>query len=84
MPGYDSNLDQKLFSKAWEQDGVRLTVSVFSYNKGTQKLQVSRENVDEEGNARFSKLGRMTQGELEGVLPYMKEALEFMQKNPGA
>ena len=81
MP-YDSNLDEKLFSKAWETDEVRLSVNVFSYNKGTKKLQISRENKNEEGDPRFAKLGRLTLEELESILPLLQEAVSFMQKNP--
>jgi hypothetical protein len=83
MP-YDQSLDEKLFSKSWESEGVRLTVSVFSYNKGTPKVQISRENIGEEGESRFAKLGRMTQDELAGVLPFLKEALDQMEKSPSA
>ena len=74
MP-YDASMDQKVFSKVWEKDGVRLSVNVYSYNKGAKKLQISRENVDEEGGGRFSKLGRLTREELEGILPLLQEAV---------
>ncbi len=74
MP-YDSSLDQKLFSKEWESESTRLVVSVFSYNGGQKKLQISRENKDAEGEYRFSKLGRMTREELAGILPHLQEAL---------
>ncbi len=77
MP-YDASLDKKLFSKEWEDDGGRLVVSVFSYNAGTKKLQISRETRDAEGEFRFAKLGRMTKPELEAVLPYLNEALQHM------
>ena len=43
MP-YDSNLDECLFSKSWETESERLTASVYSYNKGQKKLQITREN----------------------------------------
>lgn len=77
MP-YDASLDEKLFSKSWEGEGTRVTVSVYSYNKGTKKLQISRENYDGEGNPRFAKLGRLTQGELQAILPFLQEALGQM------
>ncbi|HTL70677.1 MAG TPA: hypothetical protein VL404_05240 [Candidatus Eisenbacteria bacterium] len=75
MP-YDSSLDQKLFSKEWEVEGARLVVSVFSYNGGTKKVQISRENQNAEGEYRFSKLGRLTKEELEGILPLLQEAVK--------
>jgi hypothetical protein len=77
MP-YDSSLDNQLFSKSWENEGQKVTVSVYSYNSGPKKLQISREAVDAEGNPRFSKLGRMTKEEIQGILPFLQEALAHM------
>ncbi len=78
MP-YDSALDQQLFSKSIEtQAGGKITVSVHSYNNGAKKLQIIRANTDEEGNARFAKLGRLTKEEAQNVLPIMQEALGHM------
>ena len=77
MP-YDASLDEALFSKSWENDSERLTVSVYSYNKGPKKLQITRENRDQEGGFRFTKLGRMSKQEIENVLPLIQEALGFM------
>ena len=48
MP-YDPNMDESLFSKAWESEAGRISVSVYSYNKGIKKLQITRENRDGEG-----------------------------------
>ena len=73
MP-YDSSLDESLFSKSWENETGRLTVSVFSYNKGTKKLQITRENRDPQGEFRFAKLGRMTKEEITALLPLLQEA----------
>lgn len=78
MPGYDSNLDERLFSKSVEDEAKRLTVSIYSYNQGAKKLQITRENRDAQGDFRFAKLGRMAKEELEGVLPLMQEALKHM------
>ncbi len=77
MP-YDSNLDKKLFSKAWEHERGRISVSVWSYNDGPKKIQITRENKDREGVFRFTKLGRLTKEETEAVVPLMKAALEEM------
>ncbi|MFH1878359.1 MAG: hypothetical protein ABH883_06090 [Candidatus Omnitrophota bacterium] len=77
MP-YEKELDECLFSKFWETEGERLTVSVYSYNKGTKKLQLNRENVNAQGEYRFAKLGRMTKEEVEAVLPLIQEALQNM------
>lgn len=77
MP-YDSSLDETLFSKSWETEALRLTVSVHSYNKGAKKLQINRENRNMEGEFRFTKLGRMTKEETEAIFPLIQEAIKFM------
>lgn len=77
MP-YDKSLDECLFSKNWETDTGRLVVSVFSYNKGMKKLQISRENKTQDDEFRFAKLGRMTKEEVEAVLPFIQESLQHM------
>lgn len=78
MP-YDPNLDERLFSKAWETDGGKIVVSVHSYNHGTKKLQLTRENAGTDGETRFAKLGRMTKEEVQGILPFIQEALKQME-----
>ena len=77
MP-YDSSLDEQLFSKSWEADATKITVSVYSYNNGPKKLQITRENRDANGNFRFTKLGRIAKDELEAILPSIQEALASM------
>jgi len=77
MP-YDSSLDESLFSKSWESDIQRLTVSVYSYNSGAKKLQITRENRGPEGDFRFTRLGRMNKEEAEAILPIIQEALGHM------
>ena len=77
MP-YDRNLDESLFAKSYEADMDRVTVSVYSYNQGAKKLQITRENKNDEGNFRFTKLGRMTKSEVEGILPLVTEAINSM------
>lgn len=76
---YDSNLDNQLFARSIETEaGSRITVSVYSYNNGPLKLQITRENKDEEGNYKFAKLGRLNKGEVEEILPLINEALTHM------
>ena len=77
MP-YDSSLDESLFSKPEETESGRLTVSVYSYNKGAKKLQISRETRDAEGGFKFAKLGRMAKDEIEVILPHIQEAIKYM------
>jgi hypothetical protein len=74
MP-YDSNLDERLFSKSWETDSDRLSVSIYSYNQGTKKLQINRERKNKDGELKFAKLGRLTKEEMEAILPLIQEAL---------
>ena len=77
MP-YDGSLDEQLFSNSWEGEGTKITVSVYSYNKGAKKLQITRENQTNEGEYRFTKLGRLAKEETEGILPLIQEALTKM------
>ncbi len=77
MP-YDSSLDEQLFSKSLDTEDGRITVSVYSYNNGAKKLQIVRENKDPEGNLRFAKMGRLTKIEIEGILPFIQEAITNM------
>ena len=77
MP-YDSSLDEKIFEKSWEDETTRINVTVYSYNKGAKKLQITRENRNPEGEFRFTKLGRIDKEELENILPHIQEALKHM------
>ena len=74
MP-YDSSLDKQSFTKSWEGEGTKISVSVYSYNNGPKKIQISRENYTADGEPRFAKLGRLTKDELEAILPNLQEAL---------
>lgn len=75
---FDPNLDKKLFSETKEIEMTRITVSVNQYNEGEKKLQISRENRNQDGEWKFAKLGRMFKDEVEVVLPLMQKALESM------
>ena len=77
MP-YDSSLDERLFSKSWEDEGGKIVISIHSYNKGPKKLQIAREIKDRMGNATFAKLGRLSKEEIQGILPLIQEALAIM------
>ena len=75
---FDKSLDKALFSESVEFESTKITVSVFSYNEGTPKLQISRENKSAEGELRFSKLGRMIKEEVEAVLPLIEKSKAFL------
>jgi hypothetical protein len=77
---FDKNLDKELFSETKEFEMTRITVGVFSYNGGTPKLQISRENRSQDGEWSFAKAGRMQKDEVEAVLPIMQKALFAMDK----
>ncbi len=77
MP-YDSSLDKQLFTQSWEDQGSKISVSIYSYNNGPKKLQISRESQNAEGEWRFGKLGRMTKEEFQAILPFLQEALKNM------
>ena len=73
MP-YDKELDECVFTKSWENDVERMTASIYSYNKGTKKLQLTKEYKNSQGGYGFGKLGRLTKEEIEALLPLIKEA----------
>ncbi len=77
MP-YNSSLDQKHFSKSFEKESGRITVSLYSYRNGPKKLQLTREMKDKEGNFSYVKLGRLSKDEIEAILPLINEALAAM------
>lgn len=74
---FDKSLDKELFGETVEFETTRLRVSVFSYNDGTPKLQISRENRNMETNDwTFSKMGRLVKAEVEAILPLIEKAKE--------
>jgi len=77
MP-FDKELDKEIYSETAEFEKTKIKVGVFSYNDGTPKIQITRENMNAAGEPRFAKLGRMTKEEAEKVIPLMQKALENM------
>ena len=75
---FNKDLDKVIFSEIIAFETSRITVGVFSYNDGEKKLQVSRENMDQDGKWAFAKLGRMFKDEVEKVIPAMEKALKHM------
>jgi len=74
---FDKSLDKELFGETVKFETTKLRVSVFSYNDGTPKLQISREVLDQNtAEYKWSKLGRMLKEEVEAVIPIMQKALE--------
>jgi hypothetical protein len=77
MP-YDINLDKQVFAKSLDTEEGKVNVSVFSYNNGPKKLQITREVKNRDGQLTFTRLGRLSKEEAEGILPFIKEALNQM------
>ncbi len=77
MP-YDSSLDEQLFAKSFDTNNGRLTVSIYSYNGGQKKIQISRETRDKMDNLKFAKLGRVSKDEAESLIPVLQEAISSM------
>lgn len=77
MP-YDPSLDVSSFKEVKEFEDTRITVGVHSYNNGPKKMQLSRENRNQNEEWRFAKLGRMNKEEAQEVIPLMKKAVESM------
>jgi len=75
---FDKELDKELFSESVDFDKSTITVAVFSYNNGTAKLQLSRQNKNADGELTFAKLGRMNKEEVEKVMPLMEKAKKFL------
>ena len=77
MP-YDQSLDVETFKETKEFEKTRVTIGVFSYNGGAKKLQLTRENLDQNEQWRFAKLGRLTKEEAREIIPIMLRAAEKM------
>lgn len=75
---FDKNLDKEIFSETIQFETSRITVGVFSYNDGEKKLQISRENMSQNGEWSFAKLGRMFKDEAENIIPVMEKAFKYM------
>ena len=77
MP-YEKSLDVESFKEVKEFNDTRISVGVFSYNNGEKKLQISRENKDQNEEWRFAKLGRMNKQEAKDIIPVIMKAVENM------
>jgi len=76
---FDKSLDKELFKELIEFETTRINVSVFSYNEGTPKLQLTRENLNtSSGEFRFTKLGRLAKEEVEKLVPVIQKAISHM------
>ena len=72
---YDKSKDKVVFTESVEFERDRITVSVFEYNEGESKIQISREKKYVKTGYRFSKLGRLTGEEAKKVLEILQKIL---------
>lgn len=75
---FDKNLDKEIFAETASFETTKIKVGVYSYNDGEKKLQISRENMNQNGEWSFAKAGRMFKDEVEAILPLIKKALGHM------
>ncbi len=84
MPGFDPALDKEIYSEEVTVGNNKFKVSVMSYNDGEHKLQISRERINQSGDATFAKLGRLNFDEITAVFPLIQNVKTFMEKNKPA
>jgi len=77
MP-FDKSLDVKIFSQEHDFEGTRVSVGVYQYSQGEKKVQITRQNVNKQGELGFTKLGRLRKEEAEAIIPSLQKAIEFM------
>ena len=65
MP-FDASLDKEIAKEEKEYESTKIAVAIMSYNEGQQKVQISRQNRNDNGWM-FSKLGRLTAQEAKDV-----------------
>lgn len=79
MAGFDKTLDVEVFGEEANFETTKIRVSVMCYNEGQKKLQISRENLNEEsGDWRWSKLGRLSKDETKAVIPLLEKVAAKM------
>ena len=77
--GFEKEKDKQLFEKVVNCGMFNIIVSVYQYNEGIPKLQLSRQKLQEGKDPMFQKLGRMSWGEIDEILPAITEAMVVMK-----
>ena len=67
--GFDKSLDFEIFCESVSVGTTRFKIAIYSYNKGSPKLQIIREFQQINGQYTISRLGRMTHEEVEAIFP---------------
>jgi len=78
MSRYREDLDRKIFSKTWVGKNWQIEVTVYSYQGGRPKLQLTRQKATRSQHRPYAKLGRLSRDELDGIMPFLQEALHHM------
>lgn len=83
--GYNQNKDKliKLFERKVEGENLKLAsllLSVFQYNSGPPKLQVTRSFDKADGTIGYGKMGRLTIEEVEWIKENIDSIISVMQK----
>ena len=76
MP-YDATLDKEIKREEKDFGTTKIIVAVMSYNDGQPKVQISRQNRNDNGWI-FAKLGRLTKDEAEAVYSMLETALKHI------
>lgn len=77
MAKFEKILDKELFSTEGKLETTKFKISIRSYNEGSPKLQITRENLNlDTGAWRWSKLGRITKIEAEKILELITKSIE--------
>ena len=77
MP-YDKSLDVEIFKETKELGDTCLSVGVYAYNQGENKLQITRQNKNRVDEWQFVKLGRLSKDEVQEIIPLIQSAVEKM------
>lgn len=78
MGSFDKSKDKLVKSETLEFEGMKITVSIHSYDGGDNKMGLSKLLVKEGEEDKFAKVGRMTKEQAEKVVPVMQKMLEDM------
>lgn len=75
---YDEKKDVLIKLIEMKQGDSSLHFSIFTYDSGEAKLQISRMFQKKDGTASYSKVGRLTKDEIKFFLDHSEEILELI------
>lgn len=77
---YDSKKDILKGSITMEGENSDIEFSIYSYDNGEPKLQMTRRVEKKDGSKGFAKLGRMTKDEVKFMLDHKEEIINLLQR----